>query len=131
MISHATSETASSAVSDDGRLSPVLFLAKLRNMGVVVLKLGSRNKWQSRVLVASRENDESVSNNITIPKALLWLKAFDDKLRTASNIKELPVGHGGMIVSELVTAEMGFGETSLPPIPRRFLANIPLASECW
>jgi hypothetical protein len=93
------------------------FVAKLKGSGIEVLKLGRQNKWQYRVLVASRET------SVVSSGALLWLKAFDSKSGGLSRIKKQ--GRGGMYFTELMSTEVGFNRITVPPIPRRSMTKFP------
>lgn len=108
---------------------PREFPAVLKNDGIEVLKLGRRKKWQVRYLTVSREmmwiNARDTTGDIgQCPKALLWLKRFDNRLHGISSLRSN--GRGGLLFSNLLSMRTIDKESELPiPIPKRMVKKFP------
>ena len=108
---------------DTRKLAAVVSLiTKLNSAGIEVLKLGRQNKWQPRVLAASKEtmslsSEPTVADTLAFPRALLWLKSFDSRSGNISKIRRQ--GRGGIYLTDLSRIAKGLGMISVPPIPRR------------
>ena len=111
------------AALDKRKLAAVVTLiTKLNSGGIEILKLGRQNKWQPRVLAASKEtmslsSGPSVSATLAFPRALLWLRSFDSRSGNIAKIKKQ--GRGGMLLTDIVKVAKGFGTIKVPPFPRR------------
>jgi len=108
---------------------PREFPAVLKNDGIEVLKLGRRKKWQVRYLTVSREmmwvNSRDTAGDIgQCPKALLWLKRFDNRLHGISSLRSN--GRGGLLFSNLLSMRTIDRESELPvSIPKRMVKKFP------
>lgn len=103
------------------------FMNRLQK-GIEVLKLGRQNKWQVRILVASKETKrvtrgDNEKGYFDCPRALIWLKSFDGKSGSITRIRKQ--GRGGLYFADLVKVEPGFGNIKAPPIPKRWSMKFP------
>ena len=118
----SSSEAVSSKFSSDQRTVLVDFSHRLKNNGVEVLKLNRKNRWQKRFLTVSKEETfltpDEVGTIGQCPRALLWLKSFNEENQTYSNLRD--EGRGGLAFPRLNIIEPGSGLPAGIKIPWRW-----------
>jgi len=109
------------------------FSKQLTSVGVQVLKLNTRNQWQTRFFTVSTEQialsaHEAISKTGEIaqcPKALLWLKKFSPKTGGYGIVNIDKNGHGGMLLVDLVDIQASDRRDDMVgnPIPKKLMDN--------
>eukprot|EP00536_Pseudo-nitzschia_multiseries_P008164 jgi/Psemu1/305533/fgenesh1_kg.203_\ len=107
------------------------FSKQLTAVGVQVLKLNTRQQWQTRFFTVSTEQiallaHEAISKTGDIaqcPKALLWLKKFIPKNGGYGIVNIDKNGHGGMLLVDLVDIQASDRRDDMVgnPIPKKLL----------
>ena len=103
------------------------FTKQLGTDGVEVLKLNSRKQWQVRYFTVSKEQialtaHEAKSRSgdtAQCPKALLWLKKFNNKNGGYGLTNIDKSGHGGMMIVELTDVSVSNKQDIENPLPKK------------
>lgn len=117
-----------SALSPERLAAVEYFSSKYKTEGIEVLKLNRRNKWQSRFLTLSSETfqlHQSSQGLSNYPKALLWVKRFNNKQSYSLNAISSE-GKGGVEFTDIENITLETSENTLPKSFPKFKSSVQL-----
>jgi hypothetical protein len=103
------------------------FTKQLGTDGVEVLKLNSRKQWQVRYFTVAKEQlaltaheaKSKSGDTAQCPKALLWLKKFNNKNGGYGLTNIDKSGHGGMMIVDLTDVSVSNKRDLENPLPKK------------